>query len=86
MFCMNLTCANFVSADGIAIITFVGVALDVGVVNGHVDVKPMNVSWLFQNEANGGMKHVLEKQASLQSSKKQKRYTNFSDTDRAEIG
>ena len=55
-------------------------------VNGHVDVKPMNVSWLFQNEANGGMKRVLEKQASQQSSKKQKRYTNFSDTNRAEIG
>ena len=29
---------------------------------------------------------MLEKQASQQSAKKQKRYTNFSDTDRAKIG
>ena len=32
------------------------------------------------------MKHVLEKQARQQSAKKRKRYTNFSGTDRAEIG
>ena len=36
-------------------------------------------------EANRGVKHVLEKQASQQSTKKQKRHTNFFDTDRAEI-
>ena len=36
-------------------------------------------------EANGGMKCVLEKQASQQCAKKRKRYTNFPDTDRAEI-
>ena len=30
------------------------------------------------------MKRMLEKQASQQSAKKWKRYTNFSDTDRAE--
>ena len=29
---------------------------------------------------------MLEKQASQQSAKKRKQYTNFSDTDRAEIG
>ena len=38
------------------------------------------------HEANGGVKSVLEKQASQQSDKKRKIYTNFSDTDRAEIG
>ena len=32
------------------------------------------------------MKRVLEKQARQQSAMKRKRYTNFSDTDRAEIG
>ena len=32
------------------------------------------------------MKRVLEKQARQQSAKEQKWYTNFSDTDRAEIG
>ena len=37
-------------------------------------------------EANGGVKPVLEKQVSQQSTKKRKRYTNFSDTDRAKIG
>ena len=37
-------------------------------------------------EANGGVKRVLEKQASQQSAKKRKRHTNFSNTDRAEIG
>ena len=36
-------------------------------------------------ETNGGVKCVLEKQASQQCAKKQKRYTNFPDTDRAEI-
>ena len=38
------------------------------------------------HKANGGVKCVLEKQASQQSAKKRKRYTNFSDADRAEIG
>ena len=32
------------------------------------------------------LKRVLEKQASQQSAKKQKQYSNFADTDRAEIG
>ena len=36
--------------------------------------------------ANGGVKRVLEKQARQQSTKKRKWYTNFSGTDRAEIG
>ena len=35
--------------------------------------------------ANGGVKRVLEKQASQQSTKKWKRYTNFLDTNRAKI-
>ena len=34
-------------------------------------------------EANEGVKHALETQASQQSAKKGTRYTNFSDTDRA---
>ena len=38
------------------------------------------------HEANGSMKRVLGSQASQQGAKKWKRYTNFSDTDRAEIG
>ena len=37
------------------------------------------------HEANGSVKHVLEKQARQQRAKKLKRYTNLSDTDRAEI-
>ena len=46
MFCVNFTFANFASADGIAkknITNLLGWLL-VGVVNGHVDVEPMNVS------------------------------------------
>ena len=74
----------------------------VGVVNGDVNVEPMNASIsvrlrhfgfpaarigaLATREANGSVKRVLEKQARQQSAKKRKRYTNFSDTDRAEIG
>ena len=40
---------------------------------------------LATREANGSVKHVLEKQARQQSAKKLKRYTNLSDIDRAEI-
>ena len=40
---------------------------------------------LATHEANGSVKHVLEKQARQQRAKKLKRYTNLSDTDRAEI-
>ena len=36
-------------------------------------------------EANRGVKRVLEKQTSQQTVKKRKRYTNFPDTNRAEI-
>ena len=41
---------------------------------------------LATHKANRSIKHVLEKQARQQSAKKWKRYTYFSDTDRAEIG
>ena len=41
---------------------------------------------LATRKANGSAKHVLEKRARQQSAKKRKRYTNFSDTDRAKIG
>ena len=75
----------------------------VGVVNGHVDIEPMNASILIRlttpfpskdtgigalatHEANGSVKCVFKKQARQQSAMKRKRYTNFSDTDRAEIG
>ena len=45
MFCMNFASANFASADGIAKkrSNLWGWLL-VGVVNGHVDVEPMNAS------------------------------------------
>ena len=49
MFCVNFTFANFASADGIEIKNLWGWLL-VGVVNGLVDIEPMNVSWLFQEE------------------------------------
>ena len=47
--------------------------------------KNTGIGAVATREANGTMKHVLEKQASQQSTKKWKRYTNFSDTDRSEI-
>ena len=37
-------------------------------------------------KANRRVKRVLEKEARQQSAKKRKRYSNFLDTDRAEIG
>ena len=46
--------------------------------------KDTGIGALATREANGGMKRVLEKQARQQSANKQKRYTNFSDTNRAE--
>ena len=48
--------------------------------------KNTGIGALATREANGSVKRVLEKQARQQSAKKQKRYTNFPDTDRAEIG
>ena len=48
--------------------------------------KDTGIGAVATREANGGVKRVLEKQASQQNAKKLKRYTNFSDTDRAEIG
>ena len=48
--------------------------------------KDTGIGALATREANGSVEHVLEKQARQQSAKKRKRYTNFSDTDRAEIG
>ena len=48
--------------------------------------KDSGIGALATLEANGSMKCVLEKQARQKSAKKQKRFTNFSDTDRAEIG
>ena len=47
--------------------------------------KDTGIGAVASREANGRVKHVLEKQASQQSTKKCKRYTNFSDTDRAVI-
>ena len=47
--------------------------------------KNTGIGALATREANESVKRVLEKQARQQSAKKQKRYTNFSDTDRAEI-
>ena len=48
--------------------------------------KDTRIGALATREANGSVKRVLEKQARQQSAKKRKRYTNFSDTDMAEIG
>ena len=48
--------------------------------------KDTEIGAVATREANGGVKHVLETQASQQSAKKGTGYTNFSDTDRAEIG
>ena len=48
--------------------------------------KDTGVGALATRKANGIVKCVLKKQARQQSAKEQKRYTNFSDTDRAEIG
>ena len=48
--------------------------------------KDTGIGAVATREANGAVKRVLEKQASQRSAKKLKRYTNFSDTDRAEIG
>ena len=48
--------------------------------------KDTEIGTLATREAKGSVKCVLEKQARQQSTKKRKRYTNFSDTDRAEIG
>ena len=48
--------------------------------------KDTGIGAVATREANGGVKRVLEKQASQQNAKKRKRYTNFPDTDRAEIG
>ena len=48
--------------------------------------KDTGIGALATCKANGSMKHMLEKQARQQSAMKRKRYTNFSDSDRAEIG
>ena len=48
--------------------------------------KDTGIGALATREANRTVKRVLEKQARQQSAKKRKGYTNFSDTDRAEIG
>ena len=48
--------------------------------------KDTGIGVLATREANGSVKCVLEKQARQQSTKKWKQYTNFSDTNRAEIG
>ena len=48
--------------------------------------KDSGIGALATREANESMKCVLEKQARQKSAKKQKQFTNFSDTDRAEIG
>ena len=48
--------------------------------------KDTEIGALPTREANVSMKRVLEKQARQQCAKKRKRYTYFSDTDRAEIG
>ena len=48
--------------------------------------KDTGIGPLATREANGSVKCVLEKQARQQSAKKRKQYTNFSGTDRAEIG
>ena len=45
----------------------------------------LGIEAVATRKANRGVKHVLENQASQQNAKKRKRYTNFSDTDRAEI-
>ena len=42
--------------------------------------KDTGIGAVATREANTGMKRVLEKQASQQSAKKWKRYTNFADT------
>ena len=47
--------------------------------------KGTGIGALATREANGSVKRVLEKQTRQQSAKKRKRYTNFSDTVRAEI-
>ena len=47
--------------------------------------KETGIQALATREANGSVKRVLEKQARQQSAKKRKQFTNFSDTDRAEI-
>ena len=47
--------------------------------------KDTGIGAVATHEANGGMKHFLEKQASQQSAKKWKQYTNFADTDRANM-
>ena len=48
--------------------------------------KDTGIGEVATREANREVKRVLEKQASQQSAEKRKRHTNFSDTDRAEIG
>ena len=54
MFCVNFTCANFASADGITKKRSQWLNLCewllVGVVNGHVDIETMNLSWLSQKK------------------------------------
>ena len=48
--------------------------------------KDTGIRAVAPRKANGGVKHVLETQASQQSAKKGTGHTNFPDTDRAEIG
>ena len=48
--------------------------------------KDTGIGAVATHEANKGVKRVLEKQANRVLLKKQKRYTNFSDTGRADIG
>ena len=53
MFCVNFTFANFASANSITkkrLQYYLWGWLLVGVVNGHTDVEPMNISWLFQEK------------------------------------
>ena len=47
--------------------------------------KDTGIGVVATREANVGVKCLLEKQASQQSTKKQKRYTNFADTDRVDM-
>ena len=47
--------------------------------------KDTGIGVVTTHEANVGVKCLLEKQASQQSAKKQKRYTNFADTDRVDM-
>ena len=47
--------------------------------------KDTGIGAVATREAKRGVKRVLEKQASQQGAKKRKWFTNFPDTDRAEI-